>query len=79
MFMGFLWISIAVFHLISLSFMGLAIVRLFAYVRRYKLNENRHTLLFGFMSIEHVVALYIIVMAIFTFGSLILVQFISGR
>jgi hypothetical protein len=76
--MGFLWIGIAIFHLISLSFMGLVIVRLFAYVRRYKLVENRHTLLFGFIAVEHIVALYVIVMAIYTFGSLALIQFISS-
>jgi hypothetical protein len=77
--MSFLWISLAVFHLISLLFMGLAIVRLFSYVRRYKLQENSHTLLFGVISIEHVVALYIIVVAIFTFTSMLLVQFIASR
>ena len=77
--MSFLWIGIALFHLISISFMVMAIMRLFSYVRRYKLNENHHTLLFGFIAIEHVVVLYVIVMAIFTFGSLIMVQIISGR
>ena len=77
--MSFLWISIALFHLISISFMVIVIMRLFSYVRRYKLNENHHTLLFGFMKIEHIVALYVIAMAIFTFGSLVFVQLISGR
>jgi uncharacterized membrane protein YjdF len=77
--MSFLWIGIAVFHLISLSFMGIVILRLFAYVRRYKLTENRHTLLFGFIAIEHIVALYVIAMVVFTFGSLALIQFISGK
>lgn len=77
--MSFLWVVIALFHLISVAFMGIVIMRLFAYVRRYKLNENRHTLLFGFVKIGHVVGLYLIVMVIFTFGSLAMVQFISGK
>jgi hypothetical protein len=77
--MSFLWISIAIFHLVSLSFLGLAIVRLFKYIRRYKLSENRHTLLFGFVTIEHVVALYVFIIGIYTFVSLLLVNYLINR
>ena len=76
--MSFLWVTITIFHLISISFMGIVVMRLFAYVRRYKLNENHHTLLFGFIGIGHIVSLYIVIMAVFTVGSLVFVQLVSG-
>jgi hypothetical protein len=77
--MAFLWISLAIFHLLSIAFMGLAIVRLFSNARRYKLVENRHTLLFGFLRIEHIVGLYILAISVFTAASLLAVQFIANR
>lgn len=76
--MNILWILVAIFHLISISFMGMCIARLFGYTRRYQLNENHHTLLFGFVKVEHFVTLYVIFISMFTLGSVVLVQYLSS-
>jgi len=75
--MNILWIITAIYHLISILVMVLCIVRLFGYVRRYKLVENRHTLLFGFISVEHVVAMYVGMILLFTATSVILLHYLS--
>jgi|GEM_PF-2184709 len=77
--MNILWIITATLHFISISFMGLCFVRLFSYVRRYRLKENRHTLLFGFVTVEHFVTMYIGTVILFTAVSVILLQYLSTR
>jgi hypothetical protein len=77
--MNILWLITAILHFISISFMGLCMVRLFSYVRRYRLKENRHTLLFGFVTVEHVVAIYIAMVLLFTTASVILLHYLSIR
>lgn len=77
--MNILWIITATLHFISISFMGLCFVRLFSYVRRYRLKENRHTLLFGFVTVEHFVAMYIGTVILFTAVSVILLRYLSTR
>ena len=77
--MNILWLITAILHFISISFMGLCMVRLFGYVRRYRLKENRHTLLFGFVTIEHIVAIYIGMIICFTIASVILLHYLSTR
>jgi len=76
--MNILWIIVTIFHLISISFMGICIVRLFSYTRRYKLIENRHTLLFGFITVDHFVTVYIIMITLFTIGSIVLLSYLSA-
>lgn len=71
--MSTFWISLVVFHLISLSFMLMALMRLFSHLGRYPLKENHHTLLFGFIRVEYIVFAYIICIALFTVGSVIFV------
>lgn len=75
--MNILWILVAVFHLISISFMGLCCARFFSYKHRYRLNENHHTLLLGFISVDHFVTLYVIFIFLFTVGSVALIQYLS--
>ena len=75
--MNILWILVAIFHLISISFMGLCIARHFRYTRRYQLKENRHTLMFGFVAVEHFVTLYVILISLFTLGSVVLIQYLA--
>jgi len=75
--MNILWIVVSLLHLISISFMGLCIVRLFGYVRRYKLKENHHTLLFGFVTVRHIVSVYLVLITLFTIGSVILIHYLS--
>jgi hypothetical protein len=75
--MNILWLITAILHFISLAFTGLCMVRLFGYVRRYRLKENRHTLLFGFVTVEHVLAIYIGMIVAFTAASVILLHYLS--
>lgn len=75
--MNILWVIISLLHLVSISFMGLCIMRLFSYTRRYKLKENGHTLLFGIVRVEHIVTIYIIIIGLFTMGSVFLVHYLS--
>jgi hypothetical protein len=77
--MSFLWSSIAAFHLVSLLFMVIAVSRLYKYTRRYKLKENRHTLLFGVISVDHIVLFYIATVGLYTVGSVLLVNFIVNK
>jgi hypothetical protein len=72
--MNVVWLFIGAFHLVSVAFLGLSLVRLYGYVRRYKLIENRHTLLFGFVHLEHVVLIYILFITAFTFGSVLFIS-----
>lgn len=77
--MNILWAVTAIFHFISISVMGLCLVRLFGYIRRYKLTENRHTLLFGFVTVEHVVAIYVGMVLLFTATSVVVLLYLSAQ
>jgi hypothetical protein len=77
--MSTLWTITAIYHLISILVMLLCVLRLFGYTRRYKLVENKHTLLFGFISVTHVVAIYIFTIFLFTVTSIILLHYLSTQ
>ena len=44
----------------SISFCLLVIGRVFAYNRKYHLPESRYTRLFGFLSKEHIIFVYLL-------------------
>ncbi len=67
--MNIMWFFTIIIHLLSVGFMGLCLMRLFGYTRRYRLKETHHTLLFRFIGLQHVVIAYIIAIAIFTMSS----------
>jgi len=60
-------------HAVSIGFLGLCLIRIFSYLRRHKMQENHFTLLFGFIGIQHVTMAYLITVAVFTAGSIVLV------
>ncbi len=71
--MSFVLLCTAILHAASILFLGLCLIRLFGYLRRHRLNETSHTLLFTFIKIEHVILAYIIFIAVFTVGSVLLI------
>ena len=73
-----IWVCTSIFNLLSLGFLGLCMIRLFGYVRRYRLPENRHTLLFGFIRLEHVVVMYLLFMSLLTLGSVLFISSLSS-
>lgn len=75
--MTFLWLSIAVFHLFSVMFMGWCLLRLFRSLRRYRFEENPHTLLFGFLKIEHVMFLYVFFVALYIAATTLFIYFLA--
>lgn len=46
------WILFGGVHLVSLSFLGLTLWRLYKYIRRYRFAESKYTLLFGFVHLH---------------------------
>ncbi len=75
--MNIFWGIIILTHIVSLSFLGLAILRYFAYKKRNNIIENKYTLLFGFIRLEHVIIGYIAFVLAYTFGSTLLVYYLS--
>lgn len=71
--MSTFWISLVVFHLLSIGFLAMSLMRLFSYLRQYPLKENHHTMLFGWIRVEYVVFAYIFCIALYTVGSVIFV------
>ncbi len=75
--MNIFWGIIILTHIASLTFLGLAVLKYFAYKKRNNIIENRYTLLFGFIRLEHVIITYIAFVLAYTFGSTLLVYYLS--
>lgn len=54
-----MWILFAVLHILSIGFAILTFSRLFHYIQRYQFDESKYTLLFGFVHLRWIAALYI--------------------
>lgn len=74
--MNFFWGIIITTHLISLIFLGLALLRYFAYKKRNTIIETRYTMLFGFIKPDHVVITYSAFVLAYTFGSVMLIHYL---
>ena len=72
-------VLITIFNLFSIMFTWLALGRLFKHLEHYKIEEGKHSMLFGFMKIEHVVAIYIIMQIAFIVGSYFFVYYLMIR
>lgn len=55
-----LWIAFGVLHVISIGFAFLALMRLFHYIKRYRFDESKYTLLFGFIHLRWITSLYML-------------------
>ncbi|PJC36814.1 hypothetical protein CO046_03810 [Candidatus Peregrinibacteria bacterium CG_4_9_14_0_2_um_filter_53_11] len=58
--MSLIWLLFIVIQLISVTFMGISIMRLYGYVRKYRFNESNYTLLLGFIHLNWVATAYIV-------------------
>lgn len=55
-----LWITYFLIHVGSIAFTLLVFWRLYYYIRRYRFEESKYTLLFGFIHLSWVAAMYLI-------------------
>lgn len=56
--MMWLWIFFIVLHAVALGFMLLSLWRLYEYIKRYKFDESKYTLLFRFVHLHWIVGIY---------------------
>lgn len=75
--MGTAWTIIVGIHICSLLFLTAYLGRLFKYSGKYKMDESRYTLLFGWIHLHHIVLTYIVTMTLFMVGTILLLMFIS--
>lgn len=54
------WIPFILLHTVSLGFAGLTLWRLYYYIRRYRFDESKYTLLFGFMHLRWIAGAYVV-------------------
>lgn len=54
------WIIFGIIHLISVGIAAVLYLRLYAYIRRYRFDESKYTLLFGFVHLHWITAIYFI-------------------
>lgn len=53
-------IFFGILHAFSLGFAFLTLWRLFSYIRRYRFDESKYTLLFGFVHLRFIAGMYIV-------------------
>lgn len=53
-----LWIALGVLHVTSIGFALLALMRLYHYIKRYRFDESKYTLLFGFIHLHWIAGVY---------------------
>ncbi len=54
-----LWIVFGLLHVSSIGFVLLALLRLFHYIKRYRFDESKYTLLFGFIHLHWIATVYV--------------------
>ncbi|KKU80474.1 MAG: hypothetical protein UY05_C0006G0008 [Candidatus Peregrinibacteria bacterium GW2011_GWA2_47_7] len=67
-------ILFAVLQLVSLIFMAVVIRRLVGYINRYRIDESKYTLLFGFVHLRWIIGLYAISVIAWVFISYLLMM-----
>lgn len=55
-----LWIAFIVLHAVSSGFALLALWRLYEYIKRYRFDESKYTLLFRFVHLHWIVTAYVL-------------------
>lgn len=56
--MAILWIIFGIIHLVSIGIAIAIYLRLYGYIRRFRFDESKYTLLFGFVHLHWVHILY---------------------
>ncbi|PIQ77398.1 hypothetical protein COV82_04790 [Candidatus Peregrinibacteria bacterium CG11_big_fil_rev_8_21_14_0_20_46_8] len=67
-----LWIIFIFLHVVSLLFAIFALWRLYEYIKRYRFDESKYTMLFGFVHLHWIAAAYLVYAVIWTVASTIL-------
>lgn len=53
-----LWIALGVLHVTSIGFALITLMRLYHYIKRYRFDESKYTLLFGFIHLRWIAGAY---------------------
>lgn len=67
-------IPFGVLQLVSLIFTGVVILRLMRYIKRYRIDESKYTLLFGFVHLRWIIGLYAVSTFVWIFISYFLMM-----
>ncbi|MBI2638234.1 hypothetical protein HYW83_01450 [Candidatus Peregrinibacteria bacterium] len=54
-----LWIALGVLHVTSIGFALIVLMRLYHYIKRYRFDESKYTLLFGFIHLHWIAGAYV--------------------
>lgn len=60
---------LSIFHTLSALFLVAVLYRMYSYIRRYRFNESKYTLLFGFVHLHWLVWFYM--------GAIFVLPFVS--
>ena len=70
------WIFFIVLHAVSMSFVLFSLHRLYRYIGRYRFDESKYTLLFGFVHLRWIAAGYLFTAVLWIGVSFALFNFI---
>jgi len=62
--MALVWIT-TVIGIISIGFCLMSVKILYRYINRYRFDESKYTLLFGFVRLRYIAAAYIVISILF--------------
>jgi len=63
------WVLFIVLHTVSLGFAAISLWRLYHYIRRYRFDESKYTLLFGFLHLRWIAGMYVVLAALWVVTS----------
>ena len=73
--MGIVGTIIIGVNVCSLVFLAVYLKRLFRYARKYRMEESKYTLLFGWIEITHIAIAYVLAASVLVAFSTILINF----
>lgn len=73
--MAIIWTTFAV-GIMSVSFCFFSVRMLYKYINRYRFDESKYTLLFGFLRLRYIATAYIILSVSFAFVSSIFMIYV---
>lgn len=76
--MNFFWSIIIGVHVISVIFLGLSLLRYFAYKKRNIIIETKFSMLFGFVRLGHVVTAYVGFVFVYTVASILFILYLAS-
>lgn len=56
--MGIFWTFFAIIHIVSILLLIISLRLVLHYTRRYRMQESRFTMLFGFVRLEYIIFIY---------------------